>query len=388
MNDFSPPAARILSIEEEKLIQEEQAILRSGEASSASLCQYKNVSCIRCCLPHIGGDSHMEDSAEKRLSLFNKDRQAYHLRYANRYLGPGNMVMKFKNFNPMKDPKIEASQYEDSFPDVGKDEMERRFSGRRSLFLNIYDPKQPRQSLPQYMKAAQNHEGYTYTHEANTGLASMYIGGSFSAKCAQKGELPECQLLGFVDEQRRAGCMAHPFAESSQGYDGRNQVGFFHHSGCCDSVGCEASKEFPYLSSSARQVFDKAIDGMSWYEFSRHATSVLVYYLRSYDFIVQRLDESRLLSSLTLKQIVEFTNILYDEWPFKNLALSVQPPPSAIQDPEVPMNSLQILSFDIPLPERILYIALNTRFVQECFALQLQQARNYINKCIKAYCGQ
>lgn len=369
-----------LSVEEEKKIQEEQAILRSGKAASVSLCQYKNISCVRCCLPHIGGDSHLEDSAQKRLALFNQDKDAYRLRYANRYLGPRNIVMKFKNFNPLKDPKIEASQYEDSFPDVGKEEMERRFSDRRSLFLNIYDRKQPRQSLPRYMKAAQDREGYTYTYEMNTGLASMYFGGSASAQHAQKGALPECHLLGYVDEQRRVGCMAHPLAESSQGYDGRDQVGFFHHSGCCDSVGCEASKEFPYLSSPARQFFDKAIDGMTWYEFSRHATSVLVYYLRAYDFIVQRLDESELLSSLTLGQVVEFTNALYDEWPLRNQGGSVQHPPSAIQEPELPMNSLQILLTDIPLAERILYIALNTRFVEARFASQLQQARNHLKK--------
>jgi hypothetical protein len=326
----------------------------------------------------------MEDSKEKRLALFNKDRLAYHLRYANRYLGPGNIVMKFRNFNPMKDPKIEASQYEDSFPDVGKEEMERRFSDRRSLFLNIYDRKQPRQSLPQYMKAAQDHERYTYSYEMKTGLASLYFGGSVSAKHTQKGELPECQLLGFIDEKGRVGCMAHPFAESSQGCDGRDQVGFFHHSGCCDSVGCEASKEFPYLSSSARQVFDKAAGGMSWYEFSRHATSVLVYYLRGYDFIMQRLDERKILSALTLEQLVEYTNALYEEWPLKNPDWSEQYPPSAIQAPEFSMNSLQILSMDIPPAERILYIALNTRFLHERFASQLQQAREHINKCIEA----
>jgi hypothetical protein len=60
----------------------------------------------------------MEDSEEKRTALFNKSSIAYQLKYSGRYLGPGNIVMKFKNFNPLKDPKIEASQYEDSFPDV------------------------------------------------------------------------------------------------------------------------------------------------------------------------------------------------------------------------------------------------------------------------------
>jgi hypothetical protein len=115
--------------------------------------------------------------------------------------------MNFKNFNPMSDPKIGASQYEDSFPDVGREEMERRFSERRDLFLDIYDPKQPRKSLSHYMRAAQTHEGYRYKHPANTGPGSLFIGGSVPAN-PQKGELPECQLLGFVDEKRRVGCLA------------------------------------------------------------------------------------------------------------------------------------------------------------------------------------
>lgn len=51
-------------------------------------------------------------------------------RHQGRYLGPGGLVMKFANFNPLKDPIIEASQYEDAFPDVGREEMERRFAGR------------------------------------------------------------------------------------------------------------------------------------------------------------------------------------------------------------------------------------------------------------------
>jgi hypothetical protein len=380
MEDFSTSNPMFLSMEEEKRIHAEQEILRSGKAANVSLCQYQNVSCVRCCLPHIGGDSHMEDSPEKRAALFHKDKHSYYLRYSNRYLGPGNILMKFRNFNPLKDPRIEASQYEDSFPDAGKEEMEQRFSERRSLFLNLYNREQARESLPQYMKATQSHEGYTYTHKMNSGLASLYLGGSISSPRGQKGELPECQLLGFVDETRRVGCMAHPLAESSQGYDGRDQVGFFHHTGCCDSVGCEASKEFPFLSASARKVFDKAIDGMSWYEFSRHATSVLVYYLRCYDFLMQKLEEKDLLDRLTLKQLVEFTNSLYDEWPLKNQRWNA-PPAAAV---ELPMNSLQILSSDIPLEERILHIALNTQFLPEHLPLQLQQARNHISKCIAA----
>jgi hypothetical protein len=339
------------SAEQTKRILAEQEMMRSGEATDVSLCKYKKVSCVRCCLPHIGGDSHLEDS--------------------DRYLGPGNIVMKFKNFNPLKDPRIEASQYEDSFPDVGREEMERRFTERRNLFLDIYDGKQPRQSLPQYMEAAQRNEGYRYKHQASTGPASIYIGGSVSKKHLQKGELPECQLLGFVDEKRTVGCMAHPCAETSQGYDGRDQVGFFHHTGCCNSIGCEASKEFKFLSASAMKIFDQAIDGMSWYQYSRHATSVLVYYLRGYDHILQRLDERESLDALTLQQLVAFTNALYDEWPIRNIDSDR-------------INSLAILSTAIPLAEKMMYIALDTGFVQSHFAIQLQQARDHIGKTVDA----
>jgi hypothetical protein len=249
----------------------------------------------------------MEDTEEERKALFNKDPLAYRRKYSNRYLGPGGIVIKF---NPQKDPRIVASQYEDAFPDVGKEEMERRFHERRTLFLKIYDREKPEQSLAQYMKAAQRNEGYKYKPAAEAGPASMYLGGSVPKKGFQKGELPECQLLGFVDEGKRPGCMAHPLAEISQGYDGRDQVGFFHHSGCCENVGCEASREFRFLSPSAMKVFDKAVDRMSWYEYSRHATSVLVFYLRSYDQLIQTLDEKELLGALTLPQLVEYTNTL------------------------------------------------------------------------------
>jgi hypothetical protein len=367
--------------EQAKRISIEQEIMHSREATDVSLCQYKNVSCVRCCLPHIGGDSHMEDSEEKRIALFNKCSIEYHLKYSGRYLGPGGIVMKFKNFNPLKDPKIEASQYEDSFPDVGREEMERRFSGRRDLFLNTYDRERPRQSLPQYMKAAQRNEEYKYKHEASAGPVSLFLGGSIPTKHRQKGELPECQLLGFVDAERKVGCMAHPLAETSQGYDGRDHVGFFNHTGCCRNVGCEASKEFKFLSASAMKVFDKAVDGMSWYEFSRHATSVLVYYLRSYDRILQRLGERGLLDTLTVKQLVEFTNALYDEWPMRKPGWHGCHRQSHDSDH---MNSLDIPSTDIPLAERMMYIALDTCFLQDHFAIQLQQARDHVEKRIEA----
>jgi hypothetical protein len=354
--------------------------MRSGEANSTNLCQYKNVSCVRCCLTHIGGDSHMEDSEGKRAALFNRDEHAYRLKYSGRYLGPRNILMKFKNFNPLKDPRIEASQYEDCFPDVGREEMERRFSERRRLFLKIYDREQPRQSLPRYMNAAQRNEGYQYKPAASAGPVSLFIGGSVPTKHLQKGELPECQLLGFVDGKKRVGCMAHPLAKTSQGYDGRDEVGFFNHTGCCDSVGCEASREFRFLSAAALKIFDKAIDGMSWYEYSRHATSVLVYYLRGYDHIVQRLDEREPLDALTLEQLVAFTNSLYDEWPLRKTDWSVR---HHLSDDSPHMNSLEILTTDIPLAERIMYIALDTWFLQDHFAIQLQQARDQIDRRIE-----
>jgi hypothetical protein len=376
LQTVSVPITTFDSAEQEKRIHLEQGIMRSGEATDASLCQYKNVSCIRCCLPHIGGDSHLEDSEEKRTALFKRSHLAYHLKYSGRYLGPGNLVMKFRNFNPLKDPQIEASQYEDSFSDVGREEMERRFSKRRDLFLDLYDREQPRQSLPRYMKAAQINEGYGYKHTASSGPVSLFLGGSVPTKHLQKGELPECQLLGFVDGKRTVGCMAHPLAETSQGYDGRDQVGFFNHTGCCESIGCEASKEFKFLSASAMKIFDKVIDGMSWYEYSRHATSVLVYYLRSYDHILQRLDERELLDALTFEQFVKFTNTLYDEWPFRKPDWSVYH--HHLSHDSDPMNSLDILSTDIPLAERMMYIALDTWFLRDHFAIQLQQARDHL----------
>jgi len=48
------------------------------------------------------------------------------------------------------------------------------------------------------------------------------------------------------------------------------------------------------------------------------------------------------------------------------------------------MNSLDILSADIPLAERVMYIALDAWFLQDHFAMQLQQARDHVEKCIEA----
>jgi len=119
------------------------------------------------------------------------------------------------------------------------------------------------------------------------------------------------------------------------------------------------------------KVFDKAIEGMSWYEYSRHATSVLVYYLRSYDHLLQKFDELHLLDAMTLPQLVHFTNTLYDDWPLRKR--------ECLLDDSARMNSLDILSTGIPLAERIMYIALDTWFLRENFAAQLQQSRARMN---------
>ena len=128
-------------------------------------------------------------------------------------------------------------------------------------------------------------------------------------------------------------------------------------------------------------MFDKAVDGLSWYEYSRHASSVLVYYMRSYDHILQRLDERELLDTLTLGQLVDFTNTLYDEWPLRGQGRGAGHPLSSDSGR---MNSLDILSTDIPLAERMMYIALDTRFLKDRFSLQLKLARDHVRKKVMA----
>jgi hypothetical protein len=342
------------SAEQERRIHEEQAIMRSGEAADVSLCQYKSLSCVRCCLPHIGGDPYMEKE--------------------DAYLGPHGVLMKFRNIDPLKAPKMDASQYEDSLPDVGRTEMERRFSERRMLFLAVYDGAQPKQSLRRYMDKAQENERYQYKPTESSGPASMFLGGSVPRHLGN-GELPECQLLGFLDGRSAVGCMAHPLAGMSRGYDGRDQVGFFSNTGCCRNVGCEASREFPFLSASALKVFNKAVFGMSWYEYSRHATSVLVYYLRSYDWILQKLDEKGILDSMALEQTVGFTNGLYGDWPLRRLPGKLQD--GAVSDADR-LLAHDILSTDRPLAERIMHIALDSWFLRDCFDAQLRQAEAFV----------
>jgi len=127
-------------------------------------------------------------------------------------------------------------------------------------------------------------------------------------------------------------------------------------------------------------MFDKAVDGLSWYEYSRHASSVLVYYMRSYDHILQRLDERELLDTLTLGQLVDFTNTLYDEWPLREQHRGTGNPLSTDSGR---MNSLDILSANIPLAERMMYIALDTRFLKDRFPIQLRLARDHVKKKVK-----
>ncbi len=367
------------SAEQGKRIHMEQSLLRSGKAADVNLCQYKNVSCVRCCLPHIGGDSYVENPEDEKGTRLNERSSASRSGGARRYLGPRNAVMKFRNFNPLKDPRIDASQYEDAFQDVGREEMERRFSERRILFLAIYDPERPKQSLLQYMQAAQENEGYKYKPAASAGPASLFLGGSVPTKPVRKGQLPECQLLGFINGQGRVGCIAHPVAETSRGYDGRDAAGFFNHTGGCKNIGCEASKEFKFLSPSAMKIFDKAIDGMSWYEYSRHATSVLVYYLRSYDHVLQQLDERKRLEGLTMESVVEFTNALYDEWQGRDTGRSDRRRLNSKC-----MDSLDILSAGIPIAEAIMYIALDSCFSRDRFAVQLRKARELIERRVES----
>jgi hypothetical protein len=138
-------------------------------------------------------------------------------------------------------------------------------------------------------------------------------------------------------------------------------------------VGCEASEEFRFLSASALKIFDRAVAGMSWYEYSRHATSVLVYYLRGYDCLLQQLDERGLIDELTLEQLVGFTNGLYEGWPLRKTEASDR------------MNSLDILSTDIPVAERIMYLALDTWFLRNLFAEQLRQTRDYVRTMIEGF---
>jgi hypothetical protein len=155
---------------------------------------------------------------------------------------------------------------------------------------------------------------------------------------------------------------------------------------------------------------------------------------------LQRLDERELLDTLTLEHLVEFTNTLYDEWPMRKFdfftgtttkyemsdstesivedlrrsreELTTEAPLSlrstdkgyrfTLKFPEGelqnlhnhlshdsdPVNPLDIVSTDIPLAERMMYIALDTWFLQDHFAMQLQQARDHVERRIEDYLSQ
>ena len=63
--------------------------------------------------------------------------------------------------------------------------------------------------------------------------------------------------------------------------------------------------------------------------------------------------------------------------------------PEFLAKTEVPasdrMTSLEILSKEIPLPERIMHIALDPWYRKDCFSAQLQQARDHLEKYIDAF---
>lgn len=293
----------LYSAEQVEHIKEMKKALHASEPKGISLCQYNGVSCVRCCLPHIGGDSIREEVLEGEKQSVNYDR----------YLGPGEILMKFNNFHPMSPPEFEISHYEDSFEDAGKEENEMRFARRRELFFEVFDPQKPEVTLASYVNQIQAEEGYCHDPESDSAeaLFHVYFPGSIDTK-GKGGELPECHLLGFIDDQT-VGCLGHPAAEHMQGFDARQDFGFFKTDSCV-KCSCDWSEEFQYLSDSALKVFDKAIEGMSWYDYSRHGTAVLVAYLRSYDHIMQKLDEKDLLEDISLQQIAELTNNLYENF--------------------------------------------------------------------------
>ena len=51
------------------------------------------------------------------------------------------------------------------------------------------------------------------------------------------------------------------------------------------------------------------------------------------------------------------------------------------------MDTLAILSTDIPLAERVMYIALDTWFLPDRFGEQLVQAREFVGRSIDALAG-
>jgi hypothetical protein len=307
------------SPEQVQRIERVNAVLNSSKDNERSLCQTGEQSCVRCCLPHIGGDSPYEHSKDERTGAFNEDNQLFEVNHENRYVGPQGLLMKFSNIDPLGKIGFSISHFEDSFEDVGKEEMDQRLARRRELFKEVFDPNNPSESLKVYTERIQQEESYGYHPEKDSfrGLGALFMGGSIYFGDHGKDELPECHMLGFIDDdQKRVGCLAHPLSDLSEGFDGRMEQGFFAGNDSCVGVNCSPSKNFKYLSDSALKVFDKTMGGMSWYDYSRHATGVFVSFLRGYDHIIQMLDQKGKLDSMSLEGLVEFTNELFDNWKF------------------------------------------------------------------------
>jgi hypothetical protein len=300
------------SEEEARKIDKEIEIIHTSEKRELSLCQYNSLSCVRCCLPHIGGDYPKGISIEETYKLINNDKKKWFGELLNQYIGPNGIKLKFSNIHPLVSPGIVASHYENSFEDVGKKEMEKRFKRRRELFITKYNPKNARKTLENYMSAIKKEEKYSFKHDINSGFFTMFFGGD---NHVEKDHLPECQLLANVGDKK--GCLAHPQAPESKGVDGREIAGFFKKTDSCTRANCGWSEEFKYLSDSALKVFDKAIEGMSWYEYSRHSTAVMVAYLRVYDFLFEQMDAQGKLENKSLDELIKFTNELANNWEFK-----------------------------------------------------------------------
>jgi len=301
------------SNEQVKRIDAIREIIHSSEKKEISLCQYNKLSCVRCCLPHIGGDSSQGLPPNKLEEIQNKDKQKWFREFENQYVGPNGTKLKFISIHPRVEPKIEVSHYENSFQDVGKDEMEKRFKKRRNVFLGKYDPNNAHKTLEEYITSIKKEEKYSYKENNNTGFFTLFFGGDIPVK---KNNLPECHLLANIGD--RVGCLGHPLAPESKGVDGRELVGFFKETDSCRRASCEWTKEFQYLSNSALKVFQKATKGMSWYEYSRHSTIVMVAYLRAYDFLFEMMDKQGKLDNQPLDKLFEFTNKLSDNWEFKS----------------------------------------------------------------------
>ena len=272
--------------------------------NGASLCQFKGRSCVRCCMPHIGGDSHLFDH-----DADNRSNNVY------RYLGPDGLLMQFNNFLVRGNPSFSVSKHEDSFEDVGKEEMERRFRERTQLFQEIFDPEDPLKSLQEYEEKIKEISGYSYksTKENMAGqMAAMFCGGS--VRFDEKAALPECFLLGVLSDEKSIGCLGHP--KANNGFEGRKEAGYFRNSSC-SGCSCTISKEFGYLSDVALEIFDNATKNMSWYEYSRHSTAVLVSYLRAYDYLLQKMAEKIDVVSLPLSELTLLINRFYDQWSFR-----------------------------------------------------------------------